>query len=263
MLQAKHVSWSAGHGAQARPIVRGVSLQVQAGEMVGIVGPNGCGKSSLLRLLYRALRPEPGGEVRLLGQDIWQLSARAFAQQVAVVSQQERTDFDCTVQEFVQMGRLPHQSRWRRDSARDRAVVADALASVRASHMAGQCVASLSGGEKQRVVLARALAQQPQLIFLDEPTNHLDIQFQLELMDWLRGSGCTVVVVIHDLNLAAQYCDRLYLMRAGEVIAQGAPQQVLTAEAVQTLFDVQAAIDADPHHGKPRVSYWREASHER
>lgn len=261
MLTASNLSWTAGHGAQATQIVRQASLQVAKGECVGLVGPNGCGKSTLMRMLYRVLQPQAGGRIQLQGRDIWQMSARQFAQQAAVLGQESGLGFDCTVQELVMMGRYPHQSRWARDSAQDKAVVSACLAQVRASSLADHPLSSLSGGERQRVLLARALAQQPQLLFLDEPTNHLDIQFQLELLSLVRASGCTVLIVVHDLNLAAQFCDRLYVMQAGAIEAEGRPEQVLTPQTIARVFQVESLVDRHPRLDKARVSYWMDKPH--
>ncbi|MCS4292982.1 iron complex transport system ATP-binding protein [Comamonas sp. BIGb0152] len=261
MLTASHLSWQAGHGSDAVQIVRQASLHVQRGECVGLVGPNGCGKSTLMRMLYRVLQPETGGSVALQGRDIWQMSARQFAQQAAVLGQDTGLGFDCTVQELVMMGRYPHQSRWARDSAEDKAVVSACLAQVRASQLADHPLSSLSGGERQRVLLARALAQQPQLLFLDEPTNHLDIQFQLELLGLVRASGCTVLIVVHDLNLAAQFCDRIYVMQAGAIEAEGTPAQVLRPQTIAQVFQVESLVDRHPRLDKPRVSYWMDKPH--
>lgn len=261
MLTASHLSWTASHGADAVQIVRQASLHVQQGECVGLVGPNGCGKSTLMRMLYRVLQPEAGGSVALQGRDIWQMSARQFAQQAAVLGQETALGFDCTVQELVMMGRYPHQSRWARDSAEDKAVVSACLAQVRVSSLANHPLSSLSGGERQRVLLARALAQQPQLLFLDEPTNHLDIQFQLELLGLVRASGCTVLIVVHDLNLAAQFCDRIYVMQNGAIEAEGMPEQVLTPATIARVFQVESLVDRHPRLDKARVSYWMDKPH--
>lgn len=258
MLTASDVSWHLGGRGDGRRIVRGASLGVQAGECVGLVGPNGCGKSTLLRMLYRSLAPAPGGQVRFNGRDIWRMSAREFAQQTAVLSQDASQGFDSSVWDTVMLGRLPHQSAWAKDSAKDKALVRERLEQVGAWHLAGQRFASLSGGEKQRVLLARALAQQPQLLFLDEPTNHLDIRFQLELMHLLKALACTVVVVLHDLNIAAQFCDRIYLMQEGALLACGAPEQVLTPQRIHQVFGVRAEVDVHAATGRLRIAYWME-----
>lgn len=257
MLQGTALSWSVA----GRRIVQDAFVHVLAGECVGLVGPNGCGKSTLLRMLYRILRPEPGGQVLLGGQEIWHLGARRFAQQAAVLAQNSEPAFSFTVRDAVMMGRLPHQSRWAPDSAEDRRVVEESLARVGALALAEQAVATLSGGERQRVLLARALAQQPRMLFLDEPTNHLDIRYQLELMQLVREQGCTVLVVVHDLNIAAQFCDRLYLMQEGALVASGTPADVLTPEAIAAVFGVQAQTSDHPITGRLQVSYWIESSH--
>jgi len=253
MLQAQGLHFAVGQ----RAIVQDAALHVDAGECVGLIGPNGCGKSTLLRMLYRVLPPNRG-LVRLEGQDVWQMDARAFARQAAVLAQNSAPAFDSTVQETVMLGRLPHQGRFAADSVQDRRIVTESLERVGAAQLAGQSMVTLSGGERQRVLLARALAQQPRLLFLDEPTNHLDIRYQLELMRLVRSLQLTVLVVLHDLNIAAQFCDRLYLMEAGALVANGAPREVLTPEAMARVFGVRATIDDHPATGRPRIAYWME-----
>ena len=254
MLQAEHLCWSAA----GCPIVRDVSLQVAAGQVLGIVGPNGCGKSSLLKLLARLHQPDTG-HVQLGGLDIWRMSAKAFARQVALMRQDSQTAFDGSVREAVMLGRMPHQSRWEATNEADRAVMANCLAQVGATHLTHARLSVLSGGERQRVQLARALAQQPQLLVLDEPTNHLDIRYQLELMQLITGMGLTVIVVLHDLNIAAQFCDRIALMQAGQVVAQGAPHEVLTAERIAAVFGVRTEVDRHPRNGRLRIAFWGDA----
>ena len=249
LLEARKLHWS----ADGRRIVDGVNLHVEEGECVGLLGPNGCGKSSLLRMLYRHHRPD-SGNVHLGGRDIWNHSSREFARKVAVLGQESAHVFDYTVQEAVMMGRIPHQSAWARNSACDHEVVQACLEQVGCLHLAEREFSGLSGGEKQRVLLARALAQEPQLLVLDEPTNHLDIRYQLELMHLVKQSGRTVLVALHDLNIAAQYCDRICLMQEGRVRVQGAPDAVLTAENVAQIYGVNAWVDTHPETGKQRVS---------
>ena len=251
MLQAEQLSWA----ASGCPIVQNVSLRVAPGRVHGIVGPNGSGKSSLLKLLVRLHKPT-AGRVRLEGQDIWHMDARRFAQQVAVMGQDSAAAFDGSVRETVMLGRMPHQSRWAATTDTDRAVLAQCLAQVGATHLANARLSVLSGGERQRVLLARALAQGPQLLVLDEPTNHLDIRYQLELMRLVTGLGLTVVVVLHDLNIAAQFCDRIALMAAGHVVAEGAPADVLTAERIEAVFGVRAEVDRHPANGRLRIAWW-------
>ena len=240
-----------------RTVVKDVSIRLRDGECVGVIGPNGCGKSSLLRLLYRVVRPQ-SGEVRWMGQNIWEMSARGLAQQVAVLTQEFAPAFDMSVLEAVMMGRIPHRSSWSVNGARDRALVRECLEQVGCTALLDRDFARLSGGEKQRVLLARALAQQPQCLLLDEPTNHLDVRYQHELMALVRGVrgvGRSTLVVLHDLNIAAQYCDRLCLMHHGALVAQGTPHEVLTREHIAAVYGMDAVVDAHPFTGKPRVTF--------
>lgn len=213
--------------AGARHLVRDVSLTARPGETIGLVGPNGSGKSSLLRAVYRVLRPDTG-QVRVDGSDAWSLPVRQLARIVAAVVQESAADFDLAVREVVAMGRTPHKRLLAGDTPEDAEIVASALLAVDAVHLADRPFDRLSGGERQRVLIARALAQQPTLLVLDEPTNHLDIRHQLDVLGALRRLPATVLLALHDLNLAAYYCDRLYVLRDGEVTACGPPADILT-----------------------------------
>ncbi|MFT3721283.1 ABC transporter ATP-binding protein [Pseudorhodoferax sp.] len=250
MLEGRGLHWE----AQARRIVDGASVALARGECLGLIGPNGSGKSTLLRLLYRALRPTRGA-VLLQGLDVRGIAERRFAQQVAVLAQESAPGFETTVAELVMMGRIPHQAPWARDSAQDHAIVREALRQVDALALARRPLAELSGGEKQRVLLARALAQQPQVLLLDEPTNHLDIRHQLELMGLLRRQQLSTIVALHDLNIAAHYCHRLVLMDQGRIAAEGPPAQVLTPAAIRQVYGVAAEVDSHPATGRPRISF--------
>lgn len=240
----------------AHPALEGVTLRVGRGELVGIVGPNGSGKTTLLRAITRVLRPV-AGQVRLAGQDVARLRARALARQVAVVGQDEPDGFDFTVAEVVQMGRLPHLGPFQAEGPRDRAAVDRALRLTGTEHLRGRPFASLSGGERQRVLLARALAQEPEVLLLDEPTAHLDVGHQVEVMDRIwhlaRAGGVTVLAVLHDLNLAAQYCDRLLLLHRGRVLACGTPAEVLTEATIRTAYGACALVVPHPRTGCPQV----------
>lgn len=226
------------------PILKGVSLRAEGRELVGIIGPNGSGKSTLLKCVYRVLRPS-GGAVYLDGEAMKGLSRKECAQKIAVVAQHSDCPFEFTVQEMVLMGRSPHKRLLERDSGADLAIAETALAQVGLLELAQRPFSSLSGGERQRVVLARALAQQAPVLILDEPTNHLDIKFQLQLMDLLRSLPCTVVAALHDLNLAALYCDRLYVMKDGRVAGEGRPEEVLTPQLIRQVYEVEARVEPD------------------
>ncbi|MFF3244694.1 ABC transporter ATP-binding protein [Streptomyces sp. NPDC002870] len=237
-------------------LVRDVTLRVGGGQLVGLVGPNGSGKSSLLRCVYRALRPT-AGTVRLGGEDLHAMSAREGARRLAALPQESVAEFDFTVAEVVAMGRLPHQSAAARTTAEDRRACEAALARVGADHLADRGFLTLSGGEKQRVLIARALAQQPQVLVLDEPTNHLDIAQQLEVLSLVRGSQLTVLTALHDLNLAAVHCDLLYVIEHGRIVASGAPYDVLTPELLAEVFGVRAHRVPHPESGALQLLFDR------
>ncbi|MGQ8876265.1 ABC transporter ATP-binding protein [Delftia sp. NA_296.1] len=254
-LQAQDLCWSAdARRADARRIVDQASLALHSGECVGLIGPNGSGKSTLLRMLYRVLRPDAGC-VLLDQRDIRDMTAREFAAQVSVLAQEAPQSFDFTVREAVMMGRIPHQSPWAGDSAEDLACMRQALAQVNALALEERRFSSLSGGEKQRVLVARALAQQPRLMLLDEPTNHLDIRHQLELMSLVQRLQISSIVALHDLNIAAHYCDRLYLMEQGRIVAHGTPAQVLTPATIGQVYGVAAEVDIHAATGRLRISF--------
>ncbi|RFS45626.1 ABC transporter ATP-binding protein [Micromonospora craniellae] len=238
-----------------QPIVSDVDITVGPGEVVGLVGPNGSGKSTLLRGVYRVLRPE-AGHVEIDGHDVWTLSAKSAARRVAALVQEPAGDFDFDVREIVRMGRSPYLSVLRPASATDERIVTDALARVGAAPLAGRRFRTLSGGEKQRVLLARALAQQPDLLVLDEPTNHLDVRHQLETLDLMRRLGIATLTALHDLNLAAAYCDRLYVLTAGRVVASGPPEDVLSPDLVGTVFGVGAVPSVHPVTGRTHLAFY-------
>ncbi|MFF8289657.1 ABC transporter ATP-binding protein [Streptomyces sp. NPDC016309] len=240
--------------AGARRLVRDVTLSAGPGEVIGLVGPNGSGKSSLLRAVYRVLRPGTGS-VRVDGTDVRSLSARRLARTMAVVVQEPGADFDLTVREVVAMGRTPHKRLFDGDTAEDALLVASSLASVDAAELADRPFDRLSGGERQRVLIARALAQQPSLIVLDEPTNHLDVRHQLDVLGVLRRLPATVLVALHDLNLAAYYCDRLHVLRDGEVVAWGPPGEVLTPRLLAEVYGVTGEVVVHPRTGAPHVTF--------
>lgn len=233
----------------SRRIVNEVSLEVAPGEIVGLIGPNGSGKSTLLRSVYRLLKPV-AGYVQLGGDDVWHLSAREAARRTAVVVQETPSDFDFTVREVVEMGRTPHKGLLEADNARDAQIVQDALVRVNMADFVERSFNTLSGGEKQRVLVARALAQEPKLLVLDEPTNHLDIRYQLEILNLVRDLGITTLVTLHDLNLAATYCQRLYMLSNGRIATAGAPAAVLTPDWVRSVYGVDAHCGVHPITGQ-------------
>ena len=255
-LSLTDLAWTPlGHGHCHHQFqLRDVSLQVAAGEFVGLIGPNGSGKTSLLRCAYRFSQPEHG-EVRLDHHNVWKQSSRWCAQRIAVVLQEFPDAFGLTVEEVVAMGRTPHKGLFDGDTLEDRNLATQALKSVGLDGFEDHAFATLSGGEKQRVILARALTQQPQLLILDEPTNHLDPRYQLELLQLVKRLQIGTLASIHDLNLAAAFCDRLYVINHGRIVASGTPQEVLTVELLRDVFGVEALIDPHPLHGYPRITW--------
>ncbi|MBM3647894.1 MAG: ABC transporter ATP-binding protein [Alphaproteobacteria bacterium] len=238
-LEVRDLAWGPDRG---RPIISEVALAAAAGERIAIVGPNGAGKTTLLRCLYRAYRPDRG-RVLVDGEDVWAVPARRVAQKMAVVLQEAPADFPFRVRDIVLLGRIPHRQGLASWSERDRRLAAHALEHLELQGMADRVFASLSGGEKQRVLVARALAQDPRIIVLDEPTNHLDIRHQLEILQLLKALRITIVTTLHDIDLAADFADRVALMAGGRVVAFGPPDQVLTAERISEVFAVRARRD--------------------
>ena len=249
-IAARNLIW----GIRRRTIVSDVSLDVARGETLGLIGPNGSGKSSLLRLLAGLKRPQ-AGLVEIEGQDIARLPRRALARQLAFVRQSAATDTNVSVRDVVRLGRTPHRSALSGWSAEDEAAVASALARVDMEGRRAQPWQTLSGGEKQRVHIARALAQAPRILFLDEPTNHLDIHHQIAILRMVRDLELTSIIALHDMNLAAMFCDRIIVLEAGRVVACGTPEAVLTADLLRTVFRVEAEIAASTTTGSPHIRF--------
>lgn len=239
---------------EAKRIVQEVSLNVSSGEVVGLIGPNGSGKSTLLRSVYRMLKPV-SGLVQLGDDNVWRLSARTSAQRTGVVVQEHSSEFEFTVSEVVAMGRTPHKKPFERDTAKDTDICHDSLERVNMTAFSERLFSTLSGGEKQRVLVARALAQEPKLLVLDEPTNHLDIHYQLDLLELIKSLGITTLVTLHDLNLAANYCQRLYLLSSGQIAASGKTQEVLTPEQLRETFGIEAVPYTHPVTGNLQLSF--------
>lgn len=228
-------------GVPARMIVNDIALSVGAGEVLGVVGPNGSGKSSLLRCIA-GLRKPTGGVVRYDGADISGWNSLRIARRVAFVDQYAGTESDLLVADVVALGRTPFQTNWRRHDHCDNALVNAALDRMGLTGLRARPWKTLSGGEQQRTHIARALAQQPSAILLDEPMNHLDIRHQLDLMRLLAAAEQTAVVVLHDLSLAARFCDRLALMDRGRLVASGVPLDVLTPARLRDVFGIEAEV---------------------
>jgi iron complex transport system ATP-binding protein len=245
----------AGYGRE--PVLRGISMSARGGEVLGVVGPNGSGKTTLVRVASRALRPS-GGSVRLSGVDPFSIPARAAARLIAVVPQEVSPVFSFTSLEVVLMGRAPHGPRWGGGRAEDWARVRAAMEATGVSHLAERPIDELSGGERRRVVLAQALAQDAPILLLDEPTTHLDLGHVVELLGILRAlartEGRAVIAVLHDLNLASSVCDRLVVLSQGRVVAEGSPGSVITRAMLTAVYRVDAEIHTGAASGQPFVS---------
>lgn len=243
-------------GYDGATILQGVSLELGDSEFAGVIGPNGCGKTTLLRSMSRVLPPQ-SGSVLLDDLGIYSIPAREFARRVAVVPQDTLVAFDFTVLEIVLMGRSPRLGRFAVEGAKDTDIALDALQRTGTAHLKDRQINALSGGERQRVLVARALAQEPDVLLLDEPTSHLDISFQFEIMDLVkslnRERGMTVLAVLHDLNLASQYCDRLILVGQGNVQADGSPEQVITADNIRRVYGAEVWVRRHPATSRPYV----------
>ena len=251
MLRADGVSF--GYvGERTAFSLADVSIEITPGSLTGLLGPNGCGKTTLLKLLCGVLHPQ-GGTITLDGRPLRSFTRRELARHVAVVPQETHPAFDYSVVEMVLMGRHPHLGAFQLEGPADFAITRESLIVTGTADLADRNYMTLSGGEKQRVIIASALAQATELLLLDEPTASLDLGYQLEVASLLarlnRERGVTMVLATHDLNLAASLCDRLVLLRSGRVLAQGPTNDVLTGAMVQRLYDVDADVQFHPRAG--------------
>ncbi|CAM3736970.1 ABC transporter ATP-binding protein [Kibdelosporangium persicum] len=235
-----------------RRVVQQVSFEAGPGEVVGVVGPNGSGKSTLLRAMIGII-PPAAGSVRIDGRDVATTKPRDRARALAAVLQDSTGDFDLTVRDVVMMGRACYKRAFERDNFRDRTVVAEALAAVGASELARRRFAFLSGGERQRVLIARAIAQEPSVLIMDEPTNHLDPRHQFDVLALPRKLGVTAVIALHDLNLAAHYCDQIHVLDHGRQYRSGTPGEVFSPDMLAEVYGVTAAVTSHPVTGRPHI----------
>jgi iron complex transport system ATP-binding protein len=249
-LKADHISVTLS-GAD---IVKDISIQVDHKQFVGIIGPNGCGKSTLLKSIYKVIKPQEG-TVLLGDKDVLKSSARTISKDMGVVGQFNELDFDFTVHEMVMMGRTPHKHLMDSDNIEDYKIAADALERVNLTEYADRSYLTLSGGEKQRVILARAIAQKPEFLILDEPTNHLDIKYQLQILSVVKSLNIGVLAALHDLSMASVYCDFLYVVKDGRIIASGNPKAVLTKELIRQVYEIECEIYSNPVTGDLAIAY--------
>lgn len=228
-----------------KDIVKNCSILVEKNQFVGLIGPNGCGKSTLLKSIYKSLVPSKGS-VFLDNLDVLKASEKKVSQRLGVVGQFNEMHFDLSVHQMVMLGRTPHKRMLESDNQKDYAIVQEALERTNLIDYKDRSYLSLSGGEKQRVILARAIAQQPKFMVLDEPTNHLDIRYQLEILTCVKALNIGVLAALHDLEMAAQYCDYIYAIKDGEVYAHGKPEDVLTPETIEALYQIKCQTYINP-----------------
>ncbi|MGJ8692286.1 MAG: ABC transporter ATP-binding protein [Thalassotalea sp.] len=240
-------------------ILADINFEIVKGSFTGLLGPNGAGKSSLLRCLYRYVKPVTG-KVLFVDENIWQISATQYAQKVAVVLQDSPSQFNLSVFDVVALGLVPHQSLFGGSSNKQgKLAVEQALTQVGLYAKAKQAFENLSGGEKQRALIARAIVQKPELLIMDEPTSHLDVKYQIQIMELAKSLGITVIASFHDLNLASAMSDQLLVLADGKLVAQGSPEQIMTSELLSDVFGVCADVTPHPqteHHNIPHITYY-------
>ena len=237
-----------------REILKNISLDFPKQKFTGIIGPNGSGKSTMLKCIYRVLEPD-SGVIYLNGKPLEQYTVKQSAQLQSVLAQHNYYNFDFEVLDVVLMGRSPYKNSMEDDNAEDYAIANEALRVVGMEKFAQSSFSLLSGGEQQRVMLARALTQQTECLVLDEPTNHLDIKYQLQIMDIVKALDLTVVAAVHDLNIAAMYCDRLVAIKSGQVVGLGTPRELLTERFIYDMYGVRCRVDEEENTGRINIVY--------
>ena len=240
-IDVNDISWTEPRNKQK--ILHPVSFNLDPGKILGIVGPNGAGKSTLLRLLYRYQKPSTG-VIKIDGKDIWSMSAKKVACIIAAVLQEQITDFALTVREIVALGRTPHK-QWfgSLNDVNDEEIIENSLNRLCILKFADRQLNTLSGGERQRVMVARALAQEPRLLILDEPTNHLDVRQQLEVLALIRDLPITIVTSLHDLNMAAEVCNEILMLKDGKSLGFGKPDSILSEDIIAKAFNVGTRLE--------------------
>ncbi len=252
ILKVEHLTT----GYEKKPIINDISFEIPRGAFVGIMGPNGAGKSTLFKAISKILSPW-SGKILYKDKDISSLTIRAFAKQASTIPQFFEVPFSFTVEEFILMGRYPHRSRFEPLKSYDYKIAEEVITLFDIHPYRKRRISSLSGGELQRVVIAQGLAQEPELLLLDEPTSHLDIGHQIKIMDLIcslnKKRGLTVIAILHDLNLASNYCDTLVLLKEGKIFTSGSTEEVLTYQNVEHVYDTTVVVEKDPVLQKPHV----------
>lgn len=243
-----------------KEILKDISFDVPKGSFVGVIGPNGSGKSTLLKNIYRLYKP-CSGTISLDNKNLFKMKDKECAKEIAVLAQESNSQFDFTVEQIVKMGRYPYKSIFEDYSRKDLEIVKEMLKKVGLEDYRERSFSNLSGGEKQRALIARALVQDTDFLILDEPTNHLDIGYQIQLMDIIKELNTTTLSAIHDMNLAAMYCDYIVVMKDGKISRIGKPNEVITSEVLKDVFGVNAYIGINPMNNNIQVSYMRTHEH--
>ncbi|KGJ50629.1 iron ABC transporter ATP-binding protein [Clostridium sp. NCR] len=243
-------------GYEEKVIIENLSLSINKGEVVSIIGPNGCGKSTLLKTLSRIIKPMSGG-IYIQNESIKNLKSKHISQKVCLLSQHNDAPGDLTVEELVYFGRIPHKKWYESKTKSDEEIVNWAIENTGLKRYKNTPINSLSGGERQRAYIAQALCQKPDILLLDEPTTYLDISYQLEVMELVREINekfnITIVMVLHELNQASKYSDRLVIMKDGEIVSDGCPRDVINKETIKQVYKIECDIDNDPISNKPRI----------
>ncbi|MDU3337361.1 ABC transporter ATP-binding protein [Paraclostridium bifermentans] len=255
-LQVENLEFS----IDKKEILKDISFEIPKGSFVGIIGPNGSGKSTILKNIYRLYKPD-SGQILLDNKNLLNMKDKDCAKEIAVLAQESNSQFDFTVEQIVKMGRYPYKSVFEDYSKKDLDMVTDMLKRVGLEDYVGRSFSKLSGGEKQRTLIARALVQDTEFLILDEPTNHLDIGYQIQLMDLVKSLNITTLSAIHDMNMASMYCDYLIVMKDGKIKNCGSVKEVITEEMLKEIFGVNAYVGVNPMNNKLQVSFMHSHSH--
>ncbi|MDV8114704.1 ABC transporter ATP-binding protein [Paraclostridium bifermentans] len=255
-LQVKNLEFS----IDKKEILKDISFEIPKGSFVGIIGPNGSGKSTILKNIYRLYKPD-SGQILLDNKNLLNMKDKDCAKEIAVLAQESNSQFDFNVEQIVKMGRYPYKSVFEDYSKKDLDMVTDMLKRVGLEDYVGRSFSKLSGGEKQRTLIARALVQDTEFLILDEPTNHLDIGYQIQLMDLVKSLNITTLSAIHDMNMASMYCDYLIVMKDGKIKNCGSVKEVITEEMLKEIFGVNAYVGVNPMNNKLQVSFMHSHSH--
>ena len=255
-LQVKNLNFS----IDKKDILKDISFDIPKGSFVGIIGPNGSGKSTILKNIYRLYKPD-SGRLILDNKDLSTMKDKECAKEIAVLAQESNSQFDFTVEQIVKMGRYPYKSVFEDYSKKDIDMVNDMLKRVGLDDYSNRSFSKLSGGEKQRTLIARALVQDTDFLILDEPTNHLDIGYQIQLMDLVKSLNITTLSAIHDMNIASMYCDYLIVMKDGKIRKCGSVEEVITSDMLKEIFGVNAYVGVNPINNKLQVSFMHSHHH--